>query len=85
MVWVDYGGARLGIRITTLYYIITTRSLQVNQKKCPPVLWYHYENRQIPGNIYPLKKRSADSRATCMVELMMVAGLDGLLGEVLDG
>ena len=42
--------------MTSLYYIITTRSLQFNQKKCPPTRWYQKVNRERTGNIYPLSK-----------------------------
>ena len=77
--------ARLGIRITTLYYIITTRSLQVNQKKYPPVLWYHKVNRERTGSIYPLSKSTGGLLcATANGEVDVGSGRDGLLGEVVD-
>ena len=44
--------------MTILYYIITTRSLQVNQKKYPPTRWCQKVNRERTGNIYPLSKRT---------------------------
>ena len=76
---------RLGIRISTLYYIITTRSLQVNQKKYSPTRWYQKVKGERTGSIYPLSKSTGGLLcATGNGEVDVGSGRDGLLGEVVD-